>query len=125
MPAVKVFFDGGCKPNPGLMEHGVVIPDHDVEHHERTVDGTNNVAEWLALLMAVELAAKLELVDVEFVGDSLMVINQASGKWRSKDKWAPYKKELDQMLLPFRSVKFSQVPRNDNLAGTFIERVNR
>ena len=73
-------FDGGSRPNPGPMEIAVV---HAGQTHFRDDigSGDNNEAEWLALLFAVELATAAQVRNVRFVGDSTLVIRQASGAW--------------------------------------------
>lgn len=78
---MKVFFDGGCHPNPGPMEAAVVIRG---AAHVRIGLGTgdNNQAEWLALLFALELATAAGMQDVTFIGDSTLVVEQARGRWR-------------------------------------------
>jgi ribonuclease HI len=73
----KIFFDGGCRPNPGRIEAAVVVRGaahlfDDLGH------GTNSDAEWLALLQALELSLSLGLSDVELVGDAIEVIRQAN-----------------------------------------------
>ena len=74
---LKVFFDGGCRPNPGRMEAGVVL--RGVPHVFDDLGlGTNNDAEWLALIRAMELTQSLGLSDIEYVGDAREVIGQAN-----------------------------------------------
>ena len=73
---MKIFFDGGCRPNPGRIEAAVVVRGvpylfDDLGH------GTNSDAEWLALICALELAKSLYLTDIELIGDALEVIQQA------------------------------------------------
>lgn len=73
----KVFFDGGCRPNPGRMEAAVVVRGA-VHLFDDLGVGTNRDAEWLALIRALELARSLGLAEVELVGDSIDVIKQAN-----------------------------------------------
>ena len=74
---LKVFFDGGCRPNPGRMEAGVVL--RGVPHVFDDLGlGTNNDTEWLALIRAMELTQSLGLSDIEYVGDAREVIGQAN-----------------------------------------------
>ena len=73
---LKVFFDGGCRPNPGRIEAAVVVRGvpylfDDLGH------GTNSDAEWLALICALELTRSMCLADVDLIGDALEVIQQA------------------------------------------------
>lgn len=74
---VKVFFDGGCRPNPGRMEAAVVIRGVEYIFDDLGL-GTSRDAEWLALIRALELSHSLGLNDVELVGDALTVIRQAN-----------------------------------------------
>ena len=73
---MKVFFDGGCRPNPGRIEAAVVV--RGVPHlFDDLGHGTNSDAEWLALICALELTRSMCLADVELIGDALEVIQQA------------------------------------------------
>ena len=52
---LKIFFDGGCRPNPGVMEVAVVA--RGVAYFFDNVGcGTSSDAEWLALRLALQLA---------------------------------------------------------------------
>ena len=118
---VKVYFDGGCKPNPGMMEIGVVIEDGP-SFHKKLWYGTNNQAEWLALLWAMGLAASRELAEVEFIGDSKLVISQASGSWKcNKPELRDYLKDFNVRKKEFTRVHLTHVLRDSNLAGIYLE----
>ena len=79
---LKIFFDGGCRPNPGRMEAAVVA--RGVVHvFEDFGFGTSEGAEWLALMQAVELTRSLGLAEVELVGDARHVVDQANAVLRS------------------------------------------
>lgn len=74
---LKVFFDGGCRPNPGPIEAAVVI--RGVVHlFDDLGTGTNSDAEWLALICALELTQSLGLTNVELIGDATEVIWKAN-----------------------------------------------
>ena len=74
---LKVFFDGGCRPNPGRIEAAVVL--RGIAHlFDDLGHGTNSDAEWLALICALKLAQSLDLADVAFIGDAAEVIQQAN-----------------------------------------------
>ena len=60
---VKIFFDGGCRPNPGPMEAAVVLRGA-VHFHDDLGVGSNSDAEWLALIAAAQLARSQALHDV-------------------------------------------------------------
>jgi ribonuclease HI len=76
---VKIYFDGGCRPNPGNLETAVVAGG---VLHLRTDHGMgdNSDGEWLALIEAARLAQALGVQDAILIGDNKMVIDQASGR---------------------------------------------
>jgi ribonuclease H / adenosylcobalamin/alpha-ribazole phosphatase len=81
--------DGGCWPNPGQSFCGVVVRDDRgvlLENIRRDLGmGTNNTAEWNALIAALEAACHREATRVEICMDSNLVVQGINGKWRVKD----------------------------------------
>ncbi|HMN54813.1 MAG TPA: ribonuclease HI, partial [Sphingopyxis sp.] len=78
----KIYFDGGCRPNPGPMEIAVVTGG--VATIERDIGaGSSLDAEWLALLAALRLARARALADFVLLGDAAAVIAQAAGRGRA------------------------------------------
>lgn len=74
---LKLFFDGGCRPNPGRMEAAVVV--RGVVHlFDDLGQGTSRDAEWLALIRALELAQSQGLADLVLIGDAAEIIDQAN-----------------------------------------------
>jgi ribonuclease HI len=82
-------FDGGSRGNPGPGGIGVVITAEDgtplVTLGRFIGPATNNVAEYLALITAMEEAAKLGAKNVLIRGDSQLVIRQMTGEYRVKN----------------------------------------
>jgi len=124
MPTLRtrLFFDGGCRPNPGPIETAVVA--RGVVHQRRNVAvGGSNDAEWRALLHAVEVALALDAQDVEFVGDSTLVINQARGLWPCRDVMlAVHLAAFRAAVAPIPRVRLRHVARAKNLAGIALAR---
>ena len=115
---VKVYFDGGCRPNPGAMETAVVL--RGVAYIRRDLgDGGNEQAEWQALLHALEIAAARGERDIILIGDALSVIRQANGTLRCATSWSMRFREA---VSPFDRVRLRHVKRTQNLAGTALER---
>lgn len=113
----KIYFDGGCRPNPGRMETAVVA--HGVTHHKRDCGlGTNNDAEWLALIHALELAISINARDVILLGDSAVVIGQANGitKCRS-DALREHNEHFLTLRPQFDRIRVRRISRHQNLAG--------
>src|SRR3954471_3878756 len=84
MEKVIVNVDGGSRGNPGPAGIAAVATDPSgeilAERSETIGKATNNVAEYRALLLGIELAKELEADEVEFVGDSLLIVEQVRGK---------------------------------------------
>jgi ribonuclease HI len=118
----KIYFDGGCRPNPGPMETAIVVKGVSRVRTDLGTGGSSE-AEWLALIHAAETAIELGLDDVVFIGDSQLVINQAKGLWKCR---APaFQIHLAQFrILAARlpRLRLRHVPRSKNLAGIALER---
>lgn len=115
---LRIFFDGGCRPNPGRMEVAAVARGVTYRKDDIGIGG-NEEAEWLALLHAVEVARELGAEDIELLGDSRSVINQVAGivKCRS-GHLAIYQ----AAIAAFPRARLRYVPRAKNLAGIALAR---
>lgn len=122
--ALKLFFDGGCRPNPGMMETAVVA--RGVTYHRPDLGlGTNNDAEWLALLHALDVADALGARDIVLVGDSAVVLDQARGVQPCRSAALRVQLDIFRRRAPgFASIRYRQVGRAQNLAGIALERVH-
>jgi ribonuclease HI len=119
---MTLFFDGGCRPNPGPMETAVVTRGQ-ASVREGLGHGDNNEAEWLALLHALEMAIAAAAADVLLIGDSTVVIEQASGRWPCRSAHLkPYLDRFKALAPHIRTLKLRQVSRSKNLAGIALAR---
>ena len=86
---INVYSDGACLGNPGPMGVGVWIPDFPLEISDFVGRGTNNIAEWTALLYAVKIViheaeinpGKIEGKKIIFHLDSELVVKQVNGEY--------------------------------------------
>ncbi len=89
MSKLTVNVDGGARGNPGPAAIGVVVRDAEgevlEERAERIGRATNNVAEYRALLLGIELAAARGAGELELVGDSELIVRQVEGRYKVKD----------------------------------------
>lgn len=117
MPSkVTVYSDGGARGNPGPAAIGVLICDEKGEmltdHGETIGETTNNVAEYTAVLVGLELAKKFKPDEVDYYVDSELVARQISGQYKIK---MPHLQTLCRQVKEkekfFKKVKFTQVPR--------------
>jgi ribonuclease HI len=114
---VKIWFDGGCRPNPGAIETAVVAAGRV---HVRADHGTgdNADAEWLALLDALTLAGALGWRDVVLLGDSMMVVYHLRGRARRLPaRFEGYIARYRALAAGFVRVRVRHVARSHNLAG--------
>ncbi len=81
-------FDGGSRGNPGPAGVGVVVRAADntplVTLGRFIGRATNNVAEYRALILAMQEAKKLGARKVLIRGDSELIIKQMNGEYRVK-----------------------------------------
>ena len=118
----KIYFDGGCRPNPGPMETAVVVRGISHIHTDLAVGGSTE-AEWLALIHAAEIAIGLGLRDVLFVGDSLPVIDQARNIRKCRGAELQLREaEYRALALRLGRIGLRHVPRSQNLAGIALAR---
>ncbi|MBW8755872.1 MAG: reverse transcriptase-like protein [Sphingomonadales bacterium] len=118
---LKVYFDGGCRPNPGLIETAVVA--RGVTYLRSDLgEGDNNDAEWRALIHAARVARSLGAVRVILLGDSALVVNQASGDWPCRaSRFAAAQAEFREWAASFDRWRVRRVGRSQNLAGIALE----
>ena len=114
---LKVYFDGGCRPNPGSIEVAAVLRG---TAHVRTDlgSGTNGDAEWLALIHALEVVQASGDTPFDLLGDSRSVIEQANG--RAKAASPADRKHLErfrQLAEANPPARVRWVKREQNLAG--------
>jgi ribonuclease HI len=118
--SVVIHTDGASRGNPGPASIGVVIAGQGgrvlVEFGEALQPTTNNVAEYTAVVRALERAAELGARRVRMMMDSQLVVRQLNGSYRVKhaDMIPLYRRVLD-LIQKFDSVTFEHVPREQNV----------
>lgn len=124
MQKVIVHTDGGARGNPGPAAVGVVIADEkgkvQREVSEYIGETTNNIAEYEALIRALEelqklFGARLGELSIEVRMDSELVVRQLSGRYKVKE---PALKErfvrVSKLLAHVSQATFSHVRREEN-----------
>ena len=83
---VALFFDGGARNNPGLASGAAYIRVSRVKNlaycYTNIPHATNNEAEYIGLILGLQMAVHLGLKRVSAFGDSLLVVNQFNGSWQ-------------------------------------------
>lgn len=111
--AFEIVFDGGSLGNPGKGYGSYEITSNgDVVCHQREEYGnniTNNQAEYMTLIKALEwldhfVGGKRGTAKVHINGDSKLVINQVTGKWKIKaEPLRPHAERIRSLLNGYAS----------------------
>jgi ribonuclease HI len=119
MKRVIVNVDGGSRGNPGPAAIAAVAADPSgevlAERSETIGETTNNVAEYRALLLGIDLARELGADEVEFVGDSMLIVEQVRGNWKVKQEHLrPLHTKATDALRDLGSWSIRHVKRDEN-----------
>jgi ribonuclease HI len=83
-----LYTDGGSRNNPGPSASGIVIKNEEGDvvtaYGEYLGIQTNNYAEYMAAISALEKAKELGATEVELVVDSKLVCEQLNRNWKVK-----------------------------------------
>lgn len=111
--------DGGARGNPGPAGTGVVIKDeagsilYAVGEYVGKV--TNNVAEYKALIRALEQAHNLGATHVKVNMDSELIVRQMLGQYKIKEPaLQELAREVFKLQNHFQQVSFTHVRREYN-----------
>lgn len=126
-----IFTDGAARGNPGPAGAGGLIKNLNEEILATTCEylgeKTNNMAEYLAMLLTVKKAYQWKPSKLEIFADSELMVRQLNGVYKVKNPALKLLYQRVNMILrDFPSVKISYVPRElnseaDKLANEAIE----
>ena len=132
MTGATLYCDGASRGNPGPSGAGIVLLDEDGEllfEVSRFLDeGTNNEAEYKALLRGLNAAADLDIRGLQIFLDSELVVNQLLGNYRVRNpRLQPLFDEAMYRLQQFDDYAIFYVRRElnqqaDRLANEAIDR---
>jgi len=131
MDTIYINTDGGSRGNPGPAGIGIVFSDTGggtVHSHKQCIgEGTNNEAEYQAILTALEILLKStwfkenNIADKKVICrlDSKLVVEQINGSWKIKqDHLREFVNKIrlliDQMHL---NISFIHIPREENCSA--------
>ncbi len=118
---LTIYTDGGSRGNPGPSAIGVYFPQRDKSYGEYIGKGTNNVAEYKAMIFALKKAKQLvgskkaRETTVEIKSDSKLIVNQLNGFFKLKEpELFEYFIHLWNLQQDFENVIFTYIPREEN-----------
>lgn len=115
------YCDGGAKPNPGKCYGSFKVIGLDkgiIQHKLEFVEGTNNQAEYWALISLLDFLIEHHVENVLIRMDSLLVIKHLSGDYRVNEKLFPLWEEAMELVERIPSVDFEHI--NDKKMKTMI-----
>ena len=120
--------DGGARGNPGPGAIGVIVRDDEkilTKYSAKIGTSTNNIAEYEALIKALELAGGYTKGELTCFLDSELIVKQLLGQYRVR------KPELLKLFLKvqklqenFKSIKYKYVSRWDKFQRIVDEILN-
>ena len=121
-----IFTDGGCSGNPGPAAIGVVIfKDGKVikEISKAIGEATNNIAEYTAVIYALQEALILKAKEVLVKTDSELMARQLNGQYAVKHaNIKPLFEQVKHLCSGFKSVEVVHVPREQNAQADGLAR---
>lgn len=110
--------DGGARGNPGPGAIGIVIRNNNeiLTKYSQFIgrNVTNNIAEYEALIKALEIASKFTKEEVTCILDSELIVNQLLGKYKVRNpKLLELFLKVQKLQENFKKIKYSHVSRMD------------
>jgi len=114
-----LFTDGGSRGNPGPAAAGIFLctPDKSFVKEVGVYlgKGTNNEAEYKALLIGLKTAAKYSAKNLVCFLDSELLVKQLNGVYKMKNKRLKvFFDEIKMLEKGFEVVNYKHVPREKN-----------
>lgn len=115
----RLYVDGASRGNPGMAGAGAVIKGPDgavLKRLKKYLDiTTNNMAEYHALIIALEAAHSMRIRRIRVFSDSELMVKQINGQYRVKSAdLRPLYEKAVKLLKGFEEAKIEHVYREDN-----------
>ncbi len=131
--AIKIYSDGATKGHNGKLGTvktvglGIYFPSLNFGKGMATDGISNNEAEFLALIWAMETAIKKGIDNAIFHLDSKIVVNRANGNRPKKkkyfnDRMNAFQEEVLKLAKHFDSIKFVWIPREQNTDADYYSK---
>ena len=117
--SVNIFIDGASRGNPGPSGIGIVFCDDQDKVVKKLFkfigNATNNVAEYSALIYAMQEALIDKYDDVKVKSDSELLTKQLTGEYKVKnDNLRPYYDMFQHIVKGFNKIEVISIAREGN-----------
>ncbi len=115
----RLYCDGAARGNPGPAGAGAVIVNpagHIVAKVGKFLgEETNNVAEYMGLILGLKRAKAMGIKELEVLADSELVVKQVRGEYAVKaEHLAPLHAEAVALFKGFDQIEIRHIPREEN-----------
>jgi len=119
LKSIDILIDGASRGNPGPSGIGIVFIDDKKEIVKKIYkfigNTTNNIAEYTALIYALQEALIDRYEDVVIKSDSELLTKQLRGEYRVKNEnLRPYYDQFLHLSKGFKSIQILSIDRRDN-----------
>lgn len=130
---MEIYIDGAAKGNPGPAGIGAVILKEGapVKNLSKFIGNTtNNVAEYTALIYALQEAISLKADKVKVYSDSELLCRQMTGEYKVRHiNLKPLFEQVKRLAMSLSSFEIRHIPRTENqqadkLAKKASEQIN-
>jgi len=114
-----LYVDGASSGNPGPCGAAAILKDDEgetlLEKARAFGPATNNVAEYQALILGLEMATQIMPTLLTIRSDSQLLVRQLAGEYRIKaTNLKGLYNQVRRMLAPLKAVEIEHIPRAQN-----------
>jgi formyltetrahydrofolate-dependent phosphoribosylglycinamide formyltransferase len=116
---ITIYTDGGSRGNPGPAAAGFILADHNGNQIQSKAlflnQTTNNVAEYTAIIKALEAAKQIGAKRLTVFSDSELLVKQVNGQYKVKsEQIRPLFRQALDLINEFEDCKVKHITRNKN-----------
>ena len=128
MKRLEVYVDGASRGNPGPASYGVCIKKDSADGYEEFSEyigqTTNSVAEYQALIRALEEGKRLGAEEMDIFTDSQLVARQFEGLYKVKhESLKEIMSRVRELEKNFRRVTVKHIPRSSHPGNKRADRL--
>lgn len=127
MKKIEIYVDGSCRGNPGPMK-AIVLIDCGGTEKEIIKDlgsGTNNIAEYEAVKIAMDWLKQNNVMGARIFTDSKLVVEQLRGRYAVRAAHLMNTFKYCRELMHLYNITVDWLPRDTNKAGILADRLRR